>query len=151
MRGTGLEDTHVLFRVAFPCKAKAPAEKEGTCWRFDSFEPSGTAGWDMKQVCSAPLLGYWSISLIGEEDRGCKAPYRAINVLTSCAGPPSLTAMALHHVAVNLRDRVPPVAAGQEKKKPSSKRLLDLSRIGSRPEVRDEDLQRFKRQHGLCF
>jgi hypothetical protein len=61
----------------------------------------------------------------------------------------NLTAMSLQNVAVNLRDRVPPVAAEQEKKKSSSKRILDLSRIGSRPEVRDEDLQRFKRQHGL--
>jgi hypothetical protein len=70
-------------------------------------------------------------------------------VLTSCARLANLTAMSIQNVAVNLRDRVPPVAAGQEKKKSSSKRLLDLSRIGNRPEVRDEDLQRFKRQYGL--
>jgi hypothetical protein len=57
--------------------------------------------------------------------------------------------MSLQNVAVNLRDRVPSVAAEQEKKKSSSKHILDLSRIGRRPEVRDEDLQRFKRQHGL--
>jgi hypothetical protein len=57
--------------------------------------------------------------------------------------------MSLQNVAVNLRDRVPTVVAEQEKKKSSSKRLLNLSRVGSSPEVRDEDLQRFRRQYGL--
>jgi hypothetical protein len=71
------------------------------------------------------------------------------NVLTSCAGFTNLTSMALQNVAVNLRDRVPTVVAEQEKKKSSSKRLLNLSRVGSSPEVRDEDLQRFRRQYGL--
>ena len=71
------------------------------------------------------------------------------NVLTSCAGLTNLTAMSLQNVPVNLRDRVPTVVAEQEKKKSSSKRILKLSRIGSPPEVRDEDLQRFRRQYGL--
>ena len=70
-------------------------------------------------------------------------------MLTRCAGLTNLTAMSLQNVAVNLRDRVPTVVAEQEKKKSSSKRILKLSRIGSRPEVRDEDLQRFRRQYGL--
>ncbi len=57
--------------------------------------------------------------------------------------------MSLQNAVVNLRDRVPAMAAEQEKKKSSSKRILKLSRIGSPPEVRDEDLQRFRRQYGL--
>jgi hypothetical protein len=57
--------------------------------------------------------------------------------------------MALHHVAVNLLDRVPTLVAQPVKKKPDSKRLLKLSSIGSLPEIKDEDLQRFKRQYGL--
>jgi len=47
--------------------------------------------------------------------------------------------MSLHNVAVNLRDRVPTVVAEQEKKKSDSKRLLKLSRIGSLPEIKDDD------------
>ena len=70
-------------------------------------------------------------------------------MLTSCAGFTNLTGMALQNVAVNLRDRVPTVVAEQEKKKSSSKRLLKLSRIARLPEVRDVDLQRFRRQYGL--
>ncbi len=70
-------------------------------------------------------------------------------LLTSCAGLTSLTAMALHHVAVNLLDRVPTLVAEPVKKKLDSKRLLKLSSIGSIPEIKDEDLQRFKRQYGL--
>jgi hypothetical protein len=57
--------------------------------------------------------------------------------------------MALHHIAVNPVERVPTVMGQPKKKKPDSKRLLKLSRIGSLPEVRDEDLQRFRRQYGL--
>jgi hypothetical protein len=57
--------------------------------------------------------------------------------------------MSLHNVVVNLRDRVPGVVAQPGKKKSSSKRILKLSRIGSPLEVRDEDLQRFRRQYGL--
>jgi hypothetical protein len=57
--------------------------------------------------------------------------------------------MALHHTAVNLLDRVPTVVAEPEKKKSRSKRLLKLSGTGSPSEIKDEDLQRFKRQYGL--
>jgi hypothetical protein len=73
------------------------------------------------------------------------------NVLTSGAGFASLTAMALHHVAVNLLERLPTVVPRPEKKRPDSKRLLKLSDTGSLPEIKDEDLQRFKRQYGLWF
>jgi hypothetical protein len=54
--------------------------------------------------------------------------------------------MALHHIAVNLLDPVPTVVAEPEKKKSRSKKL---SGTGSLSEIKDEDLQRFKRQYGL--
>jgi hypothetical protein len=72
-------------------------------------------------------------------------------VLTSCAALTSLTAMALHHVAVNPLDRVPTVVSRPVQKKPDSKRLLNRSGTSSLPEIKDEDLQRFKRQYGLWF
>jgi hypothetical protein len=71
------------------------------------------------------------------------------NVLTRCAGLTSLSAMAIHHIAVNLLDRVPTAVAEPEKRKSRSKRLLMLFGIGTLAEIKDEDLQRFKRQYGL--
>jgi hypothetical protein len=59
--------------------------------------------------------------------------------------------MALHHVAVNLLDRLPTVVARPEKKRPDSKRLLKLSDTDSLPEIKEEDLQRYRRQYGLWF
>jgi hypothetical protein len=41
------------------------------------------------------------------------------------------------------------VVAEPEKKKSRSKRLLKLSGTGSLSEIKDEDLQRFKRKYGL--
>jgi hypothetical protein len=73
------------------------------------------------------------------------------NALTSWAGLTSLTAMALHHVAVNPLDRVPTVVSRPEKKRLRIGYLLKLSDTGSLPEVKDEDMQRFKRQYGLWF
>ncbi len=59
--------------------------------------------------------------------------------------------MALHHIAVNLLDRAPTVVAEPEAQKSRSKRVPKLSGIGSLPLIKDEDLQRFKRQYGLWF
>jgi hypothetical protein len=57
--------------------------------------------------------------------------------------------MALLPISVNLLDRVPTGVAEPEKEKSRSKRLLKLSGTGSLPQIKDEDLRRFKRQYGL--
>jgi hypothetical protein len=82
---------------------------------------------------------------------GSKTPYCATKVLTSSSGLASLKTMALRNVAVNLLDQVPTVVAEPERKKPRSKGVVQLSATGSLPEIKDEDLQRFKRQNGLWF
>ena len=79
-------------------------------------------------------------------------PYCAKNVLTSCAGHNNLAAMALHHVAViNVCDRVPTAVTKPKAKKSCLKPFLNLSSTSGLPEIRDEDLQRFRRQYGLWF
>jgi hypothetical protein len=57
--------------------------------------------------------------------------------------------MALHRIAADLLDRLPTVAAESSRKKSRSKLPLKLSRIGNLPEIKDEDLRRFKRNYGL--
>jgi hypothetical protein len=57
--------------------------------------------------------------------------------------------MALHNVALNLLDRLPTVVAKPGKRKSRSRSVLKLSGTGSLPEIKDGDLQRFRRQYGL--
>jgi hypothetical protein len=59
--------------------------------------------------------------------------------------------MAFRNVAVNLLESVTMVVGPPTAKKSRPKGLLQLSGTGNLPEIKDEDLQRFKRQYGLWF
>jgi hypothetical protein len=59
--------------------------------------------------------------------------------------------MALHRIDVDLFHRLPTVGPKPSRKKSRPKLLWDPTPIGSRHEIKDEDLQRFKRDYGLWF
>jgi hypothetical protein len=59
--------------------------------------------------------------------------------------------MAFRNVSVNILESVTRVVGPPTAKKSRPKRLLRLSGTGNIPEIKDEDLQRFKRQYGLWF